>query len=109
MIGILFSYINDVVEVRIDGDNCIFRTGQYGGVFIPIDGLRLDKNGVLKEHPDLKDNENWREEAIKRFKEHLKKMNKEDERVDYIIKELSKVGYKPIAKQKQGFRPEKIK
>ena len=93
MIGIVFSYINDVVEVRIDGDNCLFRTGQYGGAFVPIEGLKLDKNGVLKEHPDLKDNNDWNKIAIERF----------------IINELKKVGYKPMAKQKNGFRIQKIK
>ena len=109
MIGIVFSYINDVVEVRIDGDNCLFRTGQYGGAFVPIEGLKLDKNGVLKEHPDLKDNNDWNKIAIERFKEYMKQIKTEDEKADYIINELKKVGYKPMAKQKNGFRIQKIK
>lgn len=109
MIGIIFSYFSEVVEVRIDGNNVLFRTSQYGGAFVPIEGLRLDKNGVFKEHPDLVDKENWREEAINRFKEHIKKLESETLAMKYIIDELGKVGYKPIAYQRQGHRPQKIK
>jgi hypothetical protein len=29
-----------------------------------IDGLRLNKGGVIKEFPDLKDRKDWRTEAI---------------------------------------------
>lgn len=109
MIGVIFNYINEIVELRIDGNNCLFRTGQYGGAFVTIDGLKLSKNGVMKEHPDLKDKENWREEAIKRFKEHIKNLPSEIEKINYIIKELKSCGYIPLYLQRQGHRPQKIK
>ena len=108
MIDILFQFVNEIIQVRVDGDNCLFRTGQYGGAFVPIDGLRLDKSGVIKEHPDLKDKEDWKEQSIKRFKEHIKKMENETQKANYIIKELKKCGYKPLYIQKQGFRPKKL-
>jgi len=68
--------------------------------------LRFDKAGVIKEFPDLKDNEEWRFEAIKRFKEKIKSLNNESEVSDYIINELKGCGYKPKFKQRAGFRRE---
>lgn len=108
MIGIIFSLSGKIVEIRIDGTNCLFRTEEYGGAFVPIDSLRLNKKGVVKEHPDLKDNSNWRIEAIKRYKEHIKKMLSEIERANYVIQELKKIGYKPLYLQRKGFRPIKL-
>ena len=108
MIGVVFEFLGSPVEVRLEGYNCLFRTTQYGGAFAPIEGLRLDKKGVEKEFPDLKDKENWREEAIKRFKEKLKTMETEEQRIDYIIDDLKKYGYIPRYKQKQGSRTVKL-
>ena len=109
MIGVIFEYGSEKVEVRIDKTNCYFRTGQFGGALVPIDSIRIDKKGSIKEHPDLKDRKDWKEETIKRFKEKLKSYNTESERVKYVIDDLSKVGYKPIYIQRTGFRPQKIK
>jgi hypothetical protein len=109
LIGIIFNFGTDVVEVRVNGNNCLFRTKQFGGAFAPIEGLNIDKKGSLKEFPDLKDREDWKEETIKRFKEKLKNMRTEEERIEYIKNDLQKYGYVPIYKQKQGFRPEKIR
>jgi len=109
MIGVIFQFVNDVIEVRIDRNNCLFRTGQYGGAFVPLDGLKLDKNGVIKEHPDLKDRKDWREISIKRFKEHIKKMESETQKANYVISELSKCGYSPQYFQRAGHRPIKLK
>ena len=109
MIGAVFQLFNEIIEVRIDGNSCLFRTGQYGGAFVPIEGLKLDKNGVIKEHPDLKDSDDWREESIKRFKEYLKNIEGETMKMEYIIKELTKSGYKPMSMQRNGHRPIKIK
>jgi len=104
MIGTIFEFAGQVIEVRIDNTNCLFRTGQFGGGFAPIDGLKLDKSGVIKEFPELKDNEDWKKEAIKRFKAKIKKMNTEKQRMNYIILDLSKHGYKPMAMQESGKR-----
>lgn len=108
MIGVIFDYGTEKVEVRIDGTQCLFRTTQFMQ-FTTIEGLKLSKAGVIKEFPDLKDNEKWREEAIKRFREKLKGLETEEQRMKYIIKDLTKFGYVPIAYQKKGFRPVKIK
>ena len=109
MIGIIFEFGQDIVEVRVDGTNCFFRSKQFGGAYATIDGLKLDKKGCFKEHPDLIDREDWKEETIKRFKEKLKNMKTEDERIEYIREDLKKYGYVPIFKQRSGFRPERIK
>lgn len=97
------------MEVRIDGTNCLFRTQQFGGALAPIDALKLDKKGVEKEHPDLKGKKEWREEAIKRFKKKLKSYRTEKQRMDYIKDDLQKFGYIPIAEQRSGFRPRKLR
>lgn len=108
MIGIIFQFVNEIIEVRIVGKNCFFRTSQFGAGFVPIDSIRLEKKGVIKEYPDLKDNENWREEAVKRFKEHIKNMETEDKIKDYVISELKKCGYIPMYLQREGHRPIKL-
>lgn len=107
MIGVVFSLANEVVEVRVDGSSVWFRTSQLQR-FADISGIRLDKAGTIKEFPDLKDNKDWREIAIKRFKEKINKMNSEKEITNYIIEDLSKFGYKPLYLQKAGFRPVKF-
>lgn len=109
MIGVIFEYGSEKVEVRIDSTNCYFRTNQFGGALAPIDSIKIDKAGSIKEHPDLKDRTDWREETIKRFKDKLKKLKTENERMKYVIDDLSKIGYKPIYIQKSGCRPQKIK
>ena len=56
MIGVIFQFGSEIVEVRVKDNNVFFRTSnsqQFGD----IDGLKLDKVGVFKEHPDLKDKE----------------------------------------------------
>jgi hypothetical protein len=104
MIGIIFEFGSEVIEVRIDGNDIMFRTDKFGGAFVPIEGLQFSKEGVVKEHPDLAEKENWKEEAINRFKNHIKKMDSEMQRVDYVVEELSKMGYKPKAMQRAGHR-----
>jgi len=107
MIGIIFEYINEKVEVRIKDNNCYFRTSQFMQ-FVPIEGLRIDKKGAIKEHPDLKDDKDWREKTIQRFKDKINKMNNEKEIAKYIMNDLSKYGYKPLYLQESGFRPKKL-
>ena len=107
-IGVVFQYMGEIVEVRIVNSTCQFKTGQFGGQYSPIEGLRLDKKGVLKEHPDLVDREDWREEAIKRFKDKIKGYTKEEEQMNYIINDLKKVGYIPLYLQQSGYRPRRL-
>jgi len=108
MIGVIFQHTNQLIDVRVIGNECLFRTNDFGGAYVSIDGLKLDKQGVLKEHPDLVNDKNWREITIERFKKRLKEMKGEEKKMDYVITELKKCGYKPLYKQKQGHRPQKL-
>jgi hypothetical protein len=106
-IGVLFEYAAEPVEVRVEGNNVLFRTTQTGG-WASIDNLQLDYSGVIKEFPNLKGNDNWRTEAIKRFKDKIKKFKTEQVRINYIINDLKQHGYVPRYIQKKGHRPKAI-
>ena len=108
MIGIIFRFGNEYVEVRINGINLYFRTSLYGKDFVPLESLQMSREGVLREHPDLAGEERWKEIAIERLKFKLKDMANELERAHYIISDLSKFGYIPMYLQREGFRPEKL-
>jgi hypothetical protein len=108
MIGLIFYYAQEIIYIRIDGHNVHFSNSTFGAVETSIDGLKLNKSGVLKEYPDLKDNDNWKEIAIERFKEVINAMKTEDAIAEYIIEDLKKYGYVPKWKQKAGFRRTKI-
>jgi hypothetical protein len=109
MIEIILYYGNEVILVRIEGTKIEFGNSSYGNKLASIDGIHLDRSGTIKEFPDLKDREDWKKEAITRFKNYINKLKSEDERADYIIKELRTKGYIPKYKQKKGFRPIIIK
>ena len=109
MIGVIFEFNSSNIEVRVDGENCWFRTGEFGGALVPIDSLKLDKAGSIKEHPDLKDDKEWKKKTIERFKQKIKELKTEQERVKYIIDDLKKYGYIPKYMQRKGHRPIKIK
>ena len=96
----------DLIEVIIKGNEVLF-SDCSSGVITTIEGLKLDKSGVLNEFPDLKENKDWRKEATKRFKKHTRKFKTETKKIEYIKKELSKHGYEPLIKQRAGWRPEK--
>ena len=104
MIGAIFEFGSEKVEVRVQNVSCFFRSSQ-NMQFVTIDSLRLDKAGVIKEFPDLENDEEWRTKAIERFKEKLKNMETEKQRIQYVIDDLSKFGYKPLFLQEQGHRP----
>jgi len=108
VVGVIFQLASENIQVNIDGTNVLFRTNSTNGAWATIDNLKLDYAGVCREHPDLKDSKDWREQAIKRFKDKIRNMNTENEITDYIITDLSKFGYKPLFKQRQGFRPTKL-
>lgn len=109
MIGVIFDFGGEIVEVRIDGFNCLFRTKQFGAQFATIEGLKLDYKGVCREHPDLELRDDWKEQAILRFKSKLKEFKTERERMDYIINDLEKHGYVSMYEQQQGHRVKKLK
>ena len=106
-VDVIFSYGSDLVFVRVDGTNCFFMTPQSNG-FATIDNIKLDKKGVIKEFPELKDNQDWQKIARQKFKDKLKTMKNEKERISYVIEDLSKYGYVPKFLQRQGFRRVKL-
>jgi hypothetical protein len=99
-----FSLANQITEIIVRGNELLFHEG---GMITSVDGIRFSKAGVLKEFPDLKDNEDWKKQAIIRLKEHIKKMNSEMEAMNYVKDELTKQGYTPLFMQRAGFRPAK--
>ena len=107
MIGIIFQFGTEIVEVRIQNGSVFFRTSQFQR-FADITGIKLNKVGVVKEFPDLKDKEDWQEIARQRFKEKISKMKTERERADYIINDLKKYGYVPYSEQVSGHRMRKL-
>ena len=103
----MFKFGSDIMEVVVDDTNLIFLNSE--GTASTIQGLKIQREGVIKEFPDLKDNENWKEEAIKRFKKYIKKMKTMDERIEYVKDELTKFGYDALYKQRAGHRPQKFR
>lgn len=108
MIGVIFQFGNELVEVRVNDEQVLFRTRQFGGAFATIDNLRLSKVGCIKEFPELKNNPEWRKITIERFKEKIKALKTEKEKINYIIDDLSKFGYVPYAMQEKGHRIKKL-
>lgn len=96
------------VIVRIIGENVLFIDPQ-NNMMAPLEGLSLNKQGVEKEHPDLVGDPEWKQKAIQRFVDKIKSLPSETARTDWIIDELKQMGYTPLFKQRDGFRPQKIK
>jgi len=107
MIGVIFQFGTEHVEVRVLGTEVFFRTTNSPN-FSDIGGLKLDWAGVVREFPDLKHEENWKSIAQERFKVAIKKLPTEEQRIKYVMEDLIKYGYKPLYIQKKGFRPQKI-
>ena len=107
MIGIIFMFASEMVEVRIEENHIQFRTG-VNPSFVTIDALQLSKAGVIKEFPDLADAPDWRMQAIARFKDKISFMKTEEDKVAYVIEDLSKHGYIPKYIQKGGHRVKRI-
>jgi hypothetical protein len=100
----VFQFGSDIVEAIIDGNNIMFMDVSTGMITTP-EGLRIDRSGVFKEFPDLKDDEEWKKKAIERLKEHIKTFDTSDKKLNYIKNELTKFGYVPLFKQTAGWRP----
>lgn len=106
MIDIIFYQGAEIIFVRVDGNDVKFASGNNPNMFGPIEGLKLNYVGVVREFPDLETADDWKEQAIERFKDKIKSYDSEDEKVEYIIQDLKKHGFIPKFKQKQGFRKE---
>lgn len=108
MIGVIFMFGSEMVEVRVDGNDTLFRTGAQPG-FVTIYQLQLSKPGVIKEFPELEDAIDWREQAIDRFRTKISLIEREEDKIAYIIEDLGKHGYIPKYIQKGGHRVKRIK
>lgn len=109
MIEALYKFGGHYILISIKGNKVFFANTHSGNKQSEIDGLRLNQQGVINEFPDLVNNINWKQEAIKRFKEKISAMESEDEILIYVNEELKAFGYKPMYKQKKGFRPELLR
>ena len=108
MIKGLFELGGQQIDVIISGGELMFLDTSTRQI-TTIKGLSIKKSGVLKVFPDLVDNDNWKEIAIERLKDHIRKIESEDDKIYYIKKELEKYGYKGLYYQKGGWRPQKFK
>lgn len=102
---ILFERADEHILVVIDGKDVRFGSTHHGAQLADISGLQLNYDGVCREFPDLETREDWKEEAVERFKDKIKELKTEEERTEYIIKELEGCGYKAKSKRRKGFRP----
>lgn len=109
MISAMFTFGTETILVVVKGHDVTFGNTLYGAQMAPLKGLKLDRAGVEREFPDLKDNPAWREEAVKRFSDKIKTLNTEENILTYIVEDLRKFGYKPLYKQVQGHRKEVLK
>lgn len=107
MINGTFKLGSDIVEIIVDAGNILFRDTS-SGTTTTIGGLKLSKAGVIKEHPDLKDDADWKPKAIERLKEHVKTFTTEMKKIEYIKEELTKHGYESLFFQRAGHRPRRF-
>lgn len=108
MIGGVFRSGGDVQRVVVDG-NALFFQDVSTNMTTTLEGIRFSKGGVIKEFPDLENDEDWRKKAIERLREHIKKMETEKEKIDYVKDELIKFGWTELYFQKKGHRAERWK
>lgn len=106
MIGLVIQFASEVYKIVVAGNNVYFTDSS--GVTSTIDGLKLSYVGVVKEFPDLKDDEDWKKKASEKFKEKIKSFQTDMEKINYIKEDLKLYGYKPLYIQRSGFRPQKV-
>jgi hypothetical protein len=95
--------------VIITGKDIKFGNTDFGAQVAGIEGLALSYQGVIKEFPDLKDDKDWKQKSIQKFKDKISSMNTEDEIAEFIKEDLKSGGFKPLLKQKGGFRIQPMK
>lgn len=98
-----------MILVKIEGHKVLFGNTINGAQLADIKGLKLDYGGVCRQFPDLELRDDWREEAISRFKEKIRGFKTEQQVADYIIVDLRIHGYTPKRIQQSGHRPRRIR
>lgn len=106
-IQVFFQQGSERMAIRIIGENVLFIDLQ-NNIVAPLEGLNLNKQGVIKEYPDLKDDEEWKSKSIQRFVDKIKSLPSETERAKWLIEEMKSMNYTPLYQQRNGFRPQKI-
>jgi hypothetical protein len=109
MIGVMFQFGNEYITAEVRGTELYFRTADYNTQAAPLDSVKLDRAGVIKEFPDLAFADDWRQKALERLKMKIKDMASEIERINYTITDLKQFGYIPYAYQKQGHRVKRFR
>lgn len=108
MIKSTYRLGGDNTEVIVRRDELMF-FDVGAGVMTTLDGLKISKGGVIKEFPDLEEDDEWKKKAIERLKENIKKYKTEMDKTNYVKDELIKFGYEPLFYQRAGHRPKKFK
>lgn len=103
-----FRFGGDIIDAIYSNGSLMFLDVSTG-ILTTIEGLKISKQGVIKEFPDLEGNEDWKKISIERFKAHIKSFQTEEQVIDYTIEELKKYGYTALYKQRGGHRPKLIK
>lgn len=105
----MFELGSDAILVSVDGNNVRFSNTSFGAMWADISGLKLNYTGVIREHPDLETNPDWKRICVERFKEKIKSFKTEKATCEYIVEDLTKFGYKIKWTQQEGHRPIRIK
>lgn len=108
MIELMFKFANEIILVVINGNEILFGNTGFGSQLATIDGLRLNYQGVIREHPDLETEKDWEKIAKERFKKYIKLLKTEIAKSNYIIDDLKKYGYEPMWRKRKGFRFERL-
>lgn len=108
IIKAVLRFGGDIIEVIVENGSLMF-LDTSSGTLTTIEGLKLNKSGVVKEFPDLENNQDWQKIAKERFKEHFKTYKSDTMKLEYIVNELKNHGYTPLYKQRAGFRPERYR
>jgi hypothetical protein len=107
MIQATFKFTGENHAVIIDGNNIMF--ADDSGQVSTIEGIKLVKSGVVKEFPELENDPEWRRKVIERFKEKIRTMNSEIEKINYIKDEFVKFGHTALYYKRAGSRPMRFK
>ena len=92
---LVFKLGEKMVKVKVKDRHVFFSEIRTGfKTFYPIE-LAQTKQGILKEHPDLKglSFKEMREVSAQRLQKHLDKLGDDEKIRKYVIKELEKEGW----------------
>lgn len=112
MRDLIFKFGSELIAIKVNNKQLQFCKVQGGYVkYSPIEGLKLEVSGILKEFPDLKGKEEkqMKKIAIQRFKKKIASMKTEEEIQKYLKDDLKKHGYIMTHIRRAGFRKKRVK